>query len=68
VPPLAALFGDAAWELLRDGRPPLGAELAHEALERPVLLRGPRPFDDLWVEDLLPPVKALDLATVRQSL
>mmetsp|Transcript_47604 Transcript_47604/g.114278 ORF Transcript_47604/g.114278 Transcript_47604/m.114278 type:complete len:306 (+) Transcript_47604:1197-2114(+) len=68
VPSLAALLSDAAGKLLRDFGPLLRAELADELDDLVVLLLGPRPLDELGVEDLLPAVEALDVRALLEIL
>ena len=68
VPALAALLADAARELLRNLGPLLSAQLADELDDLGILLRRPRAFDELGVENLLPAVQALDVRALLEVL
>ena len=68
VPALAALLADAARELLRNLGPLLSAQLADEFDDLGILLRRPRAFDELGVENLLPAVQALDVRALLEVL
>ena len=67
-PAFAALLADAALELLRNLGPLLSAQLADELDDLGILLRRPRAFDELGVENLLPAVQALDVRALLEVL
>ena len=68
VPAFAALLADAPRELLRNLGPLLSAQLADELDDLGILLRRPRAFDELGVENLLPAVQALDVRALLEVL
>ena len=68
VPALAALLADAPRKLLRNLGPLLSAQLADELDDLGILLRRPRAFDELGVENLLPAVQALDVRALLEVL
>ena len=68
MPPLTALLADPSRKVVRYHAPLLGAVLLHQRDDLLVLFLRPRPLDQVRVENLLPPVKALHVAAVGEVL
>jgi hypothetical protein len=68
VPSFTALLSNTSRQLSGDCRPVfwffLGDELQHER----VFFLGPRPLDELRIEDLLPPMKTLHVGATWEGL
>lgn len=66
VPPLAALFPDSPGKSLRDVAPVLCSELRNIFREFLILFYAPWSFDHRRIENLLPPMEALDVGALVQ--
>ena len=68
VPALSALLADPAREVLRDRGPLLCTFLLDQPQDEGVFLDAPGPFDEVRVQDLLPPVQALHVSPPVEAL
>lgn len=68
VPALPTLFADSTGQLLRDLRPFLRSDLSHQLYDGLIFLLRPGTLCEARVEDLGPPMKALNLRFTRQII
>jgi hypothetical protein len=68
VPPLSTLLANATRQVLCDRGPLLSPSGLDKRQDKLIFLLTPWPFDQLWVEYLLPSVEALDVCPTAEAL
>jgi len=68
VPALSALLADAAFEIVSNLAPVLGAIHLHLLDEHAILLLCPGTFDHFGIEHFLPPVETLHICSTLKAL
>ena len=68
VPALATLLPDAAWQVVRDVGPLLGAVALHQRQHKLVFFLAPGALDECRIEHFLPSMQALDVSAAIQTL
>jgi len=68
VPSLSALLSNPSGQVIGYLSPFLGTVDVDQLQQKSIFNIGPRSFDEVWVEDLLPPVQALHISPTVNGL
>ena len=68
MPSLTALLADSAWKVLSNLGPFLGTILLDKMQHHSIFFFSPGAFDQVRVENLLPPVETLNVGSAWEAL